>query len=72
MTGLTAAPDGSIWFGLLRGNSLGRMRDGEIKLFPLPRADARPYTLASDKKGNIWYADISGHVGMLKASAAKR
>jgi streptogramin lyase len=24
------APDGSVWFGLLRGNSIGRMRDGEM------------------------------------------
>lgn len=72
LSGIAVAPDGAVWFGMLRGHTLGRLRDGQIKLFPLPRPDARPYTLAADKEGNIWYADISGYVGMLKASAAKR
>ena len=72
LSGIAIAPDGSVWFGLLRQRAIGRLRDGQIKIFQLPRPDARPYTLAADKFGNVWYADISGYVGMLKASAAKR
>ena len=72
LSGIAIAPDGSVWFGLLRQHAIGRLRDGQMKIFQLPRLDARPYTLAADKKGNIWYADISGYVGMLKADAAKR
>ena len=72
LSGIAIAPDDSVWFGLLRHHAIGRLRDGEMKIFQLPRPDARPYTLAADKFGNIWYADISGYVGMLKAEAAKR
>ena len=72
LSGITVAPDGAIWFGLLRHRSIGRVTQGKVTIFPLPRPDARPYTLAADKSGNIWYADISGYVGMLKASAAKK
>jgi virginiamycin B lyase len=72
LSGMTVAPDGSVWFGLLRRHAIGRLRDGQMKIFELPRPDARPYTLAADKAGNIWYADISGYVGMLKVEAAKK
>jgi virginiamycin B lyase len=72
LSGIAIAPDGSVWFGLLRHHAIGRLRGGQMKIFQLPRPDARPYTLAADKAGNIWYADISGYVGMLKADAARR
>ncbi len=72
LSGIAVAPDGSVWFGALRENAIGRLRDGRVKLFPLPRPDARPYSVATDAEGNIWYADISGYVGMLKAGTAKK
>ncbi len=72
LSGIDVAPDGSIWFGLLRHHAIGRIRNGEIKIFNLPRPQARPYSVAADPSGNIWYADISGYVGMLKKEAAKR
>lgn len=72
LSGITVAPDGAVWFGLLRHNAIGRFLNGEMKIFRLPRPGARPYTVAADSVGNIWYADISGYVGMLKAGAAKR
>ena len=72
LSGITVAPDGAVWFGLLRDHAIGRVRDGQVKLFALPRADARPYSLAADASGNIWYADITGYVGMLKAATARK
>jgi virginiamycin B lyase len=72
LTGLTVAPDGAVWFGLLREGSLGRLRDGKIVRFRLPRERAKPYTLAADRAGNIWYADIAGYIGMLPARDAQR
>ena len=54
LTGLAAAPDGSVWFGMLRLGSLG------------------PYSVAVDPAGNVWYTDISGYVGMLRAESAKK
>jgi virginiamycin B lyase len=57
---------------MVRSSSLGRLRDGRVDTFRLPRANARPYTLAADRDGNIWYADISGYVGMLPMQYARR
>ncbi|HEU5284115.1 MAG TPA: hypothetical protein VFU53_09890 [Burkholderiales bacterium] len=65
-TGLAVAPDGAVWFGMLRTGSLGRFHNGKIRTVKLPRENARPYGVAVDATGNVWYADISGYVGMLK------
>jgi virginiamycin B lyase len=66
------APDGSVWFGMLRQGSLGRYRDGRIVQYRLPRERSRPYSVGADPAGNIWYTDITGYVGMLPAKEAQR
>ena len=71
LSGLAVAGDGAVWFGMMRRASLGRLRDGRIEMFRLPRENARPYSLAVDREGNVWYADISGYVGMLPARHAR-
>ena len=63
--------DGTVWFGMLRYASLGRLRDGVIQSISLPRKDARPFSLTIDAAGNVWYADIRGYVGMLPARFAR-
>ena len=72
LTGLAIAPDGSVWFGMLREHSLGRLRDGKITTYALPRPNARPYSIAIDASGNVWYADITGYVGNLPAARAQK
>jgi virginiamycin B lyase len=72
VTGLAVAADGSVWFGMLRKGSLGRLREGKVTEFKLPREAARPYSVGVDGAGNVWYTDITGYVGMLPASAAKK
>ena len=72
LTGLAIAPDGAVWFGMLRTHSLGRLRHGVVKTFRLPHAEARPYSVAIDAAGNVWYADISGRLGLLPADRARR
>jgi virginiamycin B lyase len=72
LSGLAVGTDGAVWVGMLRKSSLGRWRDGALTVFRLPRSEARPYTLASDRVGNVWYADISGTIGMLPAGEARR
>ena len=57
--------------GMLRTASLGRWRDGRIDILPLPRGRCWPYSIAVDGVGNVWYADLTGHVGMLPAAAAR-
>ena len=41
-----------------------------LTTFRLPRDNARPYSVAVDPRGNVWYADISGYIGMLPARYA--
>jgi hypothetical protein len=68
--GIAVAPNGDVWFGMMRRAGLGRLRNGHIKIFALPRDNARPFSVAVDTDGNVWYADISGFVGMLPARHA--
>jgi virginiamycin B lyase len=72
LSGLAVTPDGDLWFGLLRSGALGRLRDGHIETFKLPREGARPASLAIDGNGNVWYADITGYVGNLPAREARQ
>ena len=44
---------------------------GDIVVFKLPREHARPCSVVVDRAGNVWYADISGYVGMLPARDAR-
>ena len=68
---LAVAADGAVWFAMLRRHALGRFHRGAFKEFPLPRADARPVSVAVDSKGNIWYVDLAGWVGALSAETAR-
>ena len=61
-----------MWFAMLRSGSLGRLADGRIDVFSLPRVGARPCSIAIDAAGNVWYADISGYLGMLPVRIARR
>jgi virginiamycin B lyase len=60
-----------VWFTELRGHRLGRLADGKITEFELPRPDARPSGIAVDGGNNVWYADLSGWLGRLDASRAR-
>jgi len=71
LTAVAVAPDGAVWFTELRGHRLGRLADGKITEFELPRPDARPVGIAVDGSNNVWYADLSGWLGRLDASRAR-
>jgi len=71
LTGLAVAPDGAVWFAEIRGHALGRLHDGVMAEFPLPRSDARPFDVAVDAANNVWYTDLSGWLGRLSAERAR-
>ena len=71
LTGLAAAPDGSVWFTELSVGKLGRLRDGRLAEFRLPRSGSRPFAVTVDAANDVWYTDLSGWLGMLPASTAK-
>ena len=33
----------------------------------LPRDDAKPFSVAADAQGRIWYADIRGYIGRVES-----
>jgi virginiamycin B lyase len=72
MTGLAIGPDGAVWFAMTRIGKLGRLRDGEIAEFGLPRDGARPIGLVVDPTGRVWYADIRGWIGAIPSGIAGR
>jgi streptogramin lyase len=39
--------------------------------FALPRRDARPFGVAVDPAGNVWYTDLTGWLGRLAAERAR-
>jgi len=39
--------------------------------FPLPQSTARPFGIAVDGAGNVWYTDLSGWLGRLSAERAR-
>jgi virginiamycin B lyase len=57
---LALAPDGAVWFADSTALSVTRLRDGVITEFRLPRSDARPFSVAVDAEGNVWYTDLHG------------
>ena len=42
-----------------------------ITEFPLPQGDARPFGIAVDGAGNVWYTDLSGGLGRLSTERAR-
>jgi streptogramin lyase len=65
--GITAGPDGNVWFTESRGNAIGRISPtGVIRSYPLPtpRSAPRGITLGSD--GNLWFAEPGSlHIGRI-------
>src|SRR5260370_8439703 len=71
LTALAAAPDGSVWFTELSVARLGRLRDGRVTEFRLPRADGRPFGVAVDAADNGLYSPPTGGLRMPPPPPAK-
>jgi virginiamycin B lyase len=64
--GITAGPDGNLWFTLSFGNSIGRITTGgSTTLFALPRTcqnrfGCQPEGITAGPVGNVWFAENRG------------
>jgi streptogramin lyase len=64
--GITAGPDGNLWFTLFFGNSIGRITTGgSSTLFPLPRTcqnrfGCHPEGITAGPDGNFWFTENRG------------
>ena len=79
--GITVGPDGNIWSVALDGNSVLRFEPGprRFTIYPLPTGTvdaepsnppaartARPFGLAFDSRGNLWFSEqYTGQLGVL-------
>src|SRR6266567_4638974 len=64
--GITAGPDGNLWFTEFDGNKIGRISPGgTIKEFPLSNGNSGPAGIAAGPDGNLWFAVNSGTIGRI-------
>jgi streptogramin lyase len=68
--GITAGPDGNVWFTELVGNRIGRVTpSGEITEFPVPTANSEPIAITKGPDGNLWFAEKDGEkIGRINPS----
>ncbi|HMH50707.1 MAG TPA: FG-GAP-like repeat-containing protein [Candidatus Acidoferrum sp.] len=60
--GITAGPDGNLWFTERAGNRIGNITPaGVITEFPLPTAGSGPTGIVSGPDGNLWFTERDGN-----------
>ncbi len=56
--GITAGPDGNLWFTEPLGGQIGRITpDGTVTEFPLPAGSADPDGITAGPDGNLWFTE---------------
>jgi streptogramin lyase len=65
--GLTADPEGNVWFAVPGSNQIGRITPaGEVTVFPLPPYGSLTGSIVPGSDGNIWYGkEFTGKIGRL-------
>ena len=65
--GITAGPDGNMWFTRMVENKVGRITPtGKITEFPIPTANSSPVGITSGPDGNLWFTESDGNkIGMI-------
>jgi deazaflavin-dependent oxidoreductase (nitroreductase family) len=60
--GITAGPDGALWFVEIGAGQVGRITTGgEVTEFPLPDRTARPHAIAGSPDGACWFTEWGGN-----------
>jgi streptogramin lyase len=58
-SGITAGPDGNIWFTELDASRIGRMSPaGAVVEFPTPTASSGPREITAGPDGNLWFTEL--------------
>jgi streptogramin lyase len=60
--GITAGPDGNVWFTEQTGNNIGQidLTTHVITEFPIPTADSEPQGITVGPNGNLWFTESGG------------
>jgi virginiamycin B lyase len=60
--GITAGPDGALWFTESAANKIGRIAtSGTITEYPVPTAASDPYGIAAGPDGALWFTEYIGN-----------
>jgi streptogramin lyase len=60
--GITAGPDGNLWFTEAVGNKIGRITtDGMITEFSGTPALDQPFSITAGPDGNLWFTDVDAN-----------
>jgi hypothetical protein len=58
--GITAGPDGNLWFAQVIANRIGRITTaGVVTEFPVPTPSSRPRGITSGLDGNLWFTEAN-------------
>jgi virginiamycin B lyase len=70
--GITAGPDGALWFTEQNSNKIGRITtSGSIREFRLPGPEKSPTEIASGPDGALWFPEpANGQVGRITTAGA--
>lgn len=60
-TAIATGPDGSVWFSIDLGDTIGRLRDGQIDLVPIGVKAIEPVGLGVAPDGSAWFTDNAAH-----------
>ena len=65
--GITAGPDGALWFTEYTSNQIGRITTaGAITEYAVPTANAEPYGITAGPDGALWFTEMSsGQIGRI-------
>jgi virginiamycin B lyase len=71
-TDIAIAPGGAVWFVQFRGNSIGRLQDGEFTEFAVAQGNAGLTGLAVADDGAVWFGMLrAGSLGRLRDGEVK-
>ena len=68
--GITAGPDGNLWFTEEHGNNIGRISPTpkhKLAEFAIPTAGSLPFGITAGPDGNLWFTEFNGNnIGQLR------
>jgi virginiamycin B lyase len=64
--GITAGPDGALWFTETYVNKIGRITTtGELSEFPLPTPNSYPSAITTGPDGAVWFTERDNNGGKI-------
>lgn len=72
--GITAGPDGALWFTENSGNNVARLTAaGAVTEYPLPTPESWPAGITTGPDGALWFAETdSNKIGRITTSGVTR